>query len=629
MESVKELIHNSVGVLRSNSISNVNFSRPHYPTCVVYLGSRSALFHDELFEDIARGWGGSAEYIKFYSIESFVEKKAVNVLTGKELTESDVKAQITELLSADNVFATMTQVALYCIIDTTEIASAEDFKNWYALIQHIEEMLGVSTLSMLMVILNESLQFTDLAKSIKNKLLDLYEDQSFGGKKAHMYDSVFVFGNRLKNGSFIKVDPTESNYSNYNLFADLILLSNTRSEDYNERRARLYGSEKPALTAAYSFVQKPMAEIGMITLGIILQRIKELAAEQFIGGDELMKALTINKGRSSFYEGFYSDIKGLLPNIEFMEWLPGKSTSDKSFEEYNKLTDGCLQAFLEQNHFKIVATELLSRHELIIREIISLIAKELNSAQLIDNIPSNIRENAYDKAEIAFGTTETLQVHTAIEAKVKQSIAEGLRLKTDEALTVAVKRAETTMAEFKQICTEQEKMISIGEEGTRKNLTTFYGDKIQRYFNDFEKLTELFMRVLKVGNSRADILEILLNAMETFFESDAVYKLSFSEELITRLGNVDTERHAQEFIGQELIKNLDEKISFFSKYVFHGRVYEAYFLNTEGTNNNLLFNYLQDKELPPEVSRTFFNTCNNDMAESIWFFVCSEDNLRL
>jgi hypothetical protein len=114
-----------------------------------------------------------------------------------------------------------------------------------------------------------------------------------------------------------------------------------------------------------------------------------------------------------------------------------------------------------------------------------------------------------------------------------------------------------------------------------------------------------------------------------FFESDPVYKLSFSEELIERLGNADTEKRAQEFIGQELIKNLDDRVSYYSMHVFHTRTFEAYLLNTAGTNNNLLFRYLSDRAIPPEVTRTFFNTCNNDMAESIWFYVCSEDNLSL
>ena len=174
----------------------------------------------------------------------------------------------------------------------------------------------------------------------------------------------------------------------------------------------------------------------------------------------------------------------------------------------------------------------------------------------------------------------------------------------------------------------------MGKTYTQKNtlpfaLTKERSEQIVSYPSRRRFPFDVFVKILKIGNKKSDILKILLNAIETFFGSDPVYKLSFSEEFTTRLGNIDSERHAQEFIGQELIQNLEDKVSFFSKNVFQGRTFEAYLLNAEGTANNLLFKYLKDKDMPPEVSRTFFNTCNNDMAESVWFFVCSEDNLRL
>ena len=628
METVKDLIRDSVGLLRSNSLTSINFSKPHYPACVIYFGNRSAQFHGGLLENLLRGWGGGAEYIKFYTIENTENKKITDV-SGGELSETDVKTQITEMLAAQNVFSDMTRVALYCVIDTTEVTAPEIFKDWYCLINYLEGLIGVSTLSMLTVVLNESLQLTESAQGIKNRILDMYHDETLGGINSHLYDSVFIIGNRLKNGSFIKIFPSESDYANFNLFADLILLSNTRGEDYNTRRSRLYGNEKPAMTAAYGMVQKPMAEIVMIILGIILEKLKELAANQSVSQELLMEALGIDKGRAEVYENFYSDIKALIPGNEFMNWLPGKNAPDKSFEEYNRATDGGLQAFLEQNHFDVVKTELLNRNEITVRDIAGRFSNVLNAAQLINGVPVTVRDTVYDKAEIAVGSPDRLQVQAAIQAKVKLQITKGLRQKTDAALNEAIDKAKKTMDDFSRICSEHERMFAIGEEGTRKNLAAFYGERIRRYFNDTSKLNELFAAVLKIGNNRDSILKILINAIEAFFGSDPVYKLSFSEEFMTRLGNIDTEKRAQEFIGQELIQNLDDKIGFYSKYIFHGRTFEAYMLNTEGTNNNLLYWYLKDKEIPPEIARTFFNTCNNDMAESIWFYVCSEDNLRL
>lgn len=628
MNNIKELIHSSVGLMRNNGISSADFSRPHYPTCVVYFGERSCQYHRNFLEDITCGWGGNADFIKFYTIMDADHMEIKDVLNGNSITVSEVKTQITDLLSSQNVFAEMNRIALYCIIDTTDLKSADEFEKWYFTIKFVEETIGVPTLSMLMVVLNDSLQFTELAKGIKNRIRDLYIDSNVGGENFHLYDSVFIFGNRLKNGSFIKIDPTESDYANYNLFGDIVLLTNTHCEDYSIRRSRLYGSDKPALTAAYGFVQKPMSEIVMISLSIILNKLKEIIATQSVDADSLMRALQISRGRSEVYERFYTEIRELLPSNEFINWLPGKATPDRTFEEFNKITDGCLQTFLEQNYFNVIGSELLNRDDFEKKEIVSLLSQELNAAQLVKGVSNEVREIAYDKAEIALGNQERLQVQTAIEMKIKKAIATGLRTKTNEAINLAINKAERCINQFQQLCSELERMLAV-EEGTRRNLTSFYGDKINRYFNDINKLNVLLRSILNIENDKPTMLLILLRTVETLFESDPVYKLSFSEELIERLGNIDNGKHAQEFIGQELIKNLDDKVSFYSMSVFHTRIFEAYLLNTEGLKNNLLFKYLKDRAIPPEVERTFFNTCNNDMAESIWFYTCSIDNLSV
>lgn len=629
METVKNLVFDSVDLLRNNSIATANFLRPHYPTCVFYFGERSSLYHKELLGDITRGWGGNADYIKFYAVENVDSESIRDVISGKSLNTDDIRMEITDLLSSQNVFYDMTRIALYCILDTTNIKTPEEFSQWYMLVNHIKNVMGVSTLSMLMVILNESLHLSNIAKGITNKIRELYQAEDIGGSNTHLYDSVFILGNRLKNGSFLKIDPQESEYANFNLFADIVLLTNTKDGDYNTRRAQLYGSDKPAITAAYGFVQKPMAEIVMISLTIIVNKLKDLISSQSLDADALMRALKISNGRSAVYDDFFLDIKELLPTNEFIDWLPGKWAPGRTFDEINHATYGCLQMFVEQNHVNIAKMELINRGEYLLRALIDLLSNSLNAAQLIDGISNEVKNTTYEKAETALNTTDRLPVTAAIEMRIKKEIASEFRVITDQAINKAVQQASSCLENFKQVCSELERMFAVGEEGTRKNLTTFYGDKIDRYFNDAKKLNNLFNRILNIKNSKKDMLQILFKELELLFESDPVYKLSFSAELIERLGAIDTEKRAQEFIGQELIKNLGDRISYYSKNIFRTRVFEAYMLNTEGTNNNLLFKYLSERPIPPEVTRTFFNTRNNDMAESMWFYICSIDNLSL
>jgi hypothetical protein len=121
----------------------------------------------------------------------------------------------------------------------------------------------------------------------------------------------------------------------------------------------------------------------------------------------------------------------------------------------------------------------------------------------------------------------------------------------------------------------------------------------------------------------------LLIALEGIFESDSVYQLPFAQELSSRLGTGSTEQQAQEFIGETLIRGLGDKVSFSSLNVMQERVCEAYFINTQDSANNLLHEFLQKREAPPGAFKSFFNTCSNDMAESLWLYPLTEDNLAL
>jgi hypothetical protein len=629
MNTLEEFIRNSIDLLQNKDISSINFSRPFYPTCVFYFGNQSNLYHRELKEDIQQGWGRSTDFISFYSIEDADTLIITDMISGSIVTVDQIRKQITNTLTAQDVFENMTQLALYCIIDTTYISTEEEFRSWYFMYNHVKETLGVATLSMLMVILNESLQYTSLSQGVKKKILDFYLDPNVGGVNQHLYNAVFVFGNRLKNGAFVKVNPTESEYSNYNLFADVILLTNTRGEDYSLRKERLYGRDKPALTAAYGYVQKPMEEIVMITLGIVLKNLKSLIPKQSFNDETLRKALKIDRSTSEIYEQFYADIKGMLPSNEFLQWLPGKAGTDSTFDELNKASSGCLQVYLEQNHVAIMEDELRNRNEYITAEVLHYLEEEFTAAQLINGVSFEIRQSIYDKAEIAYATPGQFTVEIGIELTVKKIIASALRKQIDQVLTEAIQKAATCMELFGQLCTEHDKRSAIGEEGSRRNLIAFYGERLQRYYNDQRKLNSLFSKVLKIRNTKSEMLQILLKEIETIFTGDEVYRYSFSKELVERLGSGDTKTRAQEFIGQELIKNLEDKVAFYSKHVYPSKMFEAYLLNTEGNSDNLLYEFLKNRDIPREVSRTFFNTSNNNMAESIWFYVCNVDNLML
>jgi len=631
METVKELIRYSTSLLNNNDMSSTGYSRPQYPTCIFYFGRRSQAFHSELIADITRGWGGNVDYVKFYGMDDPDSDAVSDMRTGSSLDVFAMREQLTEMLSAQMVYADMTHVALYCILDTTDISDMEVFRKWYRRIDRIREIFGgIYVRSMFMVVLNESLALTENARAIKKTIKELYEDENTGGANSHLYDSVFIFSNRQKNGAFIKLDPADPDYENYNLFADVILLSNTRDAEYNNRAAQLYGSNKPAMLTAYGYYQKPMSDIILISLNIIFNKIRDFMSSKAVTADVLSNALGTANGRFAVYDRFFNEIRELMPGDDFLAFLPGKGISAATFAEVDRATTACLGMFLQQNHVGVVRRELLSRKEYIKKDTIESLAGTLNDAQLVNGISGDVLNTVFDKASMAYSNPEGMPVGPAMETIVRKEIANGLRPVIEEALSEAVVMAKDGFNCFRQLSGELEKLYAVGEGAQRKNLVAFYGDKINRYYNDPERVRSLMNRVLAIGITKEEMLQELYSELKKMFESDPVYRASFFEELTARLGALDSGARAQEFIGQELVNNLGDRIGLFSANTFRERTFEAYMLNTAsngGVSDNLMYSYLKARAIPGEIGRTFFNTCSNDMAESIWFYPCSPDNL--
>ncbi len=636
MKTVKELIHASTALLTNNGIGSSNYSKPKYPTCVVYFGKRSQLYHDELIGDVTRGWGGNTDYVKFYVIEDVESKVLKNVLSGEELSDEDVRAQITGLLSSQDVFSDMRYVSLYCVMDTTDIKDVSEFEKWYMSVQYLEKLIGVPTTSMLMLILNQSLNLAENAKLITKKLGELYASPELGRENTHIYDSVFILSNRLKDGSFKIYDPqmdgnasSTLSYKNFNLLGNVILLSNTRDPDFDSRKHKLYGNDKPAVIASYRYLQKPMKEIVMIALSSILEKLKEMILTYNIDADILGKALNITSGRSKLHEEIYTSIKEYLPNNDFINYLPGKRESVGSFVDVDRSSYGCLQMFIEQNHLKIVKEKLASNKEYEYRTIVSMLSSNLNAAQLVNGIHADVRKTTYSNAEMGLANTDRMNVFQSIDIQVKQMIADELKVLIDKAISQSIDKATMCMDAFRALCVEFENAYAVGEEGTRRNLKSFYVDKINRYYSDINKVKALLVKLLNIDNGKTEMLQVLNDELVRLFESDAVYKYSYAQELMARLGRAGNEREIQEQIAKELIEGLENRTCYYTNSTYHGRVMEAYMLNTSDNEDSLTVKYLNARSDEGGITRTFFNTCSNDAAESMWFYHCTLDNLLM
>ncbi|MCL1810266.1 MAG: hypothetical protein FWG42_10960 [Clostridiales bacterium] len=626
MESARDLIGKAAAALRNGDIKGRDFSRPHYPACVFYFGEHTARRHAKLYEDLMAGWGGGAENIVYCAVREAGELRFSDVATDRGVTVVEIQGSLTRLLSLHEVFCDMSRVAVYCLIDTAGVGSAEEFRQWYLAIEKIREFSGVALFSMLIVMLDEGIECAGKAALIKKKLCEIFKGKGAGPENSHLYDSVFVIGSRYKNGG-ISDEPWVCS----KLPADIILLANSRSDDCSNRRLHLYGSGRPAITAAYGCVEKPVYEIALITIRTMLKRILESIERQSVDTDSLAAALQIRNGRSGICDKFYSAVKPQFPKeAEYIPLLPGKVTAGFSFEEADKASDGCLRAFLDLNHLRIVEDELENCRGQLESSIKEMLLQSFNAAQLRNGLPAQTVDAALARAEIGLVGNESGNVCQVVEVMARKRIAEVARGATKRAAGLAAEEARACYDSFRLVIDETDMQNTALEEGTRKNLLSTYEPKVRRAFSDPVKLERLAGRVLAVGNDKRKMLGILLETAEALFDSDDDYKLPYFDELTKRLGHLADTMKAQEYVGDELIKNLGDRICFYANSVFQERIFEAYLLNT-GTaapaRDNLLVKHLEERPKPPETQRTFFNTCSSDMAESVWFYALSEDNL--
>jgi len=627
MNTVKELINNSIGLLKNDNISGMGYEKPHFPVCVVYFGRQAQNLHQKIYNGLIGGWSGNADFCEFFAMLTPEDQNFYDLKNNQELDYDKFKINISQKLSSTNIFADMTHIALYCIIDTTEMDS-EEFENWYNSIIKIQNIMNISTISMLMININESLQHVQPAKTIKNKLYDLYKNDNLSKPNSHLYDGVFIYSNRQKNGGFTQTNDVENIYNENNIFSDIILLSNTKSTDFNKRRNCLYDISRPALTAACNLVQKPTTEIIMITMNVLIEKFKKMINSHNIDIDMLSSAIGINNGKFGVCEEFFNEIKPMFPNDNYIKLFPNKPSLSNTYEDFDNITDNCLKLFHENNQFKVVETQLEKNKNKIINEITLSLTKNLHFTQFTDGINENIKELIFSKLEINFQNIEKMNVIDATNAIIKQKIFQNIKNYANEAINITIERSILSKNYFNTLINEFEKLYSIVEEGIRHNLTDFYATKINRFFNDEKRFGEFIKRIFDINNSQDNIFEILFNMLKTFFGTDEIYKMSFVEELTQRLGQQTNNARTQNLITSELLNNLYDKIGFFSSNIFQERIFEAYMLNTDINGNNQLYNHINNREIPPEADRTFYNTRDNNIVKSIWFYNCSEDNLK-
>lgn len=632
MNTIEELFKASEDSLKDHGVDFAGFQRPNNPASVIYYGARSRLHHKEMFGDIADGWGqGNSERVKYYCIQNTEDHQIVDVLSDSSVTADDLKDHYTEMMENDEVYADLSPIYFYFVFDSLNVSDEEEFERWYKEIDYYKALFNgnLPMKSMLILILDESLKNADKSKLFRRKLLELYKRSDCGDASYHIYDSVFVLSTKRNKKGYECFDPNSPKYEENNLLGDLVLLSNTRGLDLSRNGSALYGNSVPAKTIAHGYIEKPNREIIYVALSVIFEKMIEMLnanENKTIRNDELLLALGISNNRSDIVDRIYGETKAKLPGDDFIPNLPNYDASNRSFAAIENYSWGCLSGFLKLNHYDSVIRNMEAGKPNYIETYKKLIKDNLYAIKIANESSVDCKD-AYETLTRIYKRAEENDVNDVIESKVKYMIIEQLKPCIEEAINSSISEARNTITEFNALYHSFNNFVASGvNEVQKKSIEDFYKFKVSVYFQDKAKRDNLFKKLMLIGNKTSDMLGVLLDELKAIFSSDDIFKKSYFDELVMRMESRG--QKAQELIIEELVNNIDEKILFSSAAGFVKKM-EAYFINKDHKSNTLLLDEIDRMPKDDSVIRSVFNTSDDDYAESVWFYDCSEQNFNL
>lgn len=633
-----DLIERAGELLVSKGIQDLNVGKPKYPTCVFYLGDKSASYMSEMNNDLTRGWGDAGTHVKHYKVcDANNMMESISNCEGISISLESLRHDVTELMMMQDVFADMNFISIYVIIETSNM-SAEIFEKWYHFVEEIQSALRISLRTALIVIVNQSLDHIESSEKIREKLLDIYNSKETGGEKTHLYDTVFLFGNRLRNGSFINLNSSSKEYEDYNLFADLILLTNTNTTENAQQLDKLYNRNTPALSAAYSHLSKPVWDITMITLKRCLNKIKaSLDTKNLANLDNkniIEQILKLSNGSMPVIDEFYkTNIQPKVDKaIQALEFLPSQRRClSMTYDLADDETQGCLSAFVQKNCVEITKSIIESnRPELITQIKASILASmTLQQQKSFFYYTANIGEEVENLFAInSKSDYSRVKVSDAVKNKTRKAT---IALFSPLVITALEEIREVSGASidlFGKVYECVGKMNIGSNSALSDNIHEFYEDIVDLYYLDRARIENITKNIISKCRSNKDLFETLYKELSSVFSSNPIFSMSFVDELTERLKSKGDNLNIEALIAKELLQGTDNKLALHSYSVYPNHYFEAYFLNTDKKGNTPLVTILTKRGEELNIPVLCQNTLSNERIETIWFYRCSEDNIR-
>lgn len=368
MPDAKELIKACTRILNQEQHIETEGNMAHSPVILLFFGDivNSHMQHVKNTLDANFKNGEFLQYLHVaIGSDDCCIKNIFNQKTYGDIDEAIHDASLILLGTENAVFPSKKEIYFECLLSSNETYAQE----YYEMFMQLKESHNYNLIKTLYLMIDQE------SRANENKAQNLIKWICEKEGSAVRDTNIYLFSNLLHDGSILREDRI---WQNYRLVADLILLGNTADSSVSAEGGgiRSYPGivHDGVMTAAYSFIGKPLDDIAKISLYYLMKRLYEheeaLAYE--INPQELSILLrekldVKESGIERISELFQAGMLRNLPDAEAYQWLPWKDfKSYKRFrkkkitdwQEVNEMTFGVLELYFSNQYDKFLEEEI-------------------------------------------------------------------------------------------------------------------------------------------------------------------------------------------------------------------------------------------------------------------------------
>ena len=193
---VDDIINKCTSSLENNTFNmNIVGNRMHYPMLITMNG-QNAIEAKKIYDrSFRRMWPQTHENIIFIKNQISDTNHFVDFQTDSAISIEELQNSLDALRLKHGVFNSFLKLCVYNIIDTSTINSIDQFISQYNLISELQNVVGMSVQSLLIIILDDSTAKKDMVASIKQFL-----------STAELYNGNIVIANKSITGEMYNID---------------------------------------------------------------------------------------------------------------------------------------------------------------------------------------------------------------------------------------------------------------------------------------------------------------------------------------------------------------------------------------------------------------------------------------